>query len=516
MRSANLPSASTTRIHAIGVDPSEKLRAVLAFEVPESQSEPGRIRFIFRGLAVESASRALARSGSRKSSLRVGNRRARGRPERGGRAGAACRPIRACARAPAGGDRRTALRVSSSSTGPSTRRSSASTRARRRGRSSCWPKRAGRSWRSWRDGARGARDHAGGGQERGRGQRPRRQAPGGADGRPAGRTALRIGRGRRGGRARRRPRRHAAREFRARRGAFEVSASVRRGLASDRRLDRFFFAVLLCPLLEAQQSRRRAVRRRSAGLVAREALAEAIRWRSKDPLRELPLPDIIQLVAVSGKTGVFTLTNGDEAGKIFLRKGQIVHASAGTLSGEQAVYELARWLQGDFVFTPAPRPKSTRSRSRTPTSSWRRRGRSTSGRSCRRRSSRRAWCRSSRRTRARDLGLLHALGVGGGHQGRRAAVDRRDRGRSRAGRLRRLQVHLRPADHRGPGAERRPAPAADRSAAASRSDRAGRRRRADPPAGAVAAGRQRVERRARGVAAALSAPSSRPDAARTR
>ena len=54
MRSANLPSASATRIHAIGVDPSEKLRAVLAFEVPESQSEPGRIRFIFRGLAVES------------------------------------------------------------------------------------------------------------------------------------------------------------------------------------------------------------------------------------------------------------------------------------------------------------------------------------------------------------------------------------------------------------------------------------------------------------------------------
>jgi len=69
-------------------------------------------------------------------------------------------------------------------------------------------------------------------------------------------------------------------------------------------------------------------------------------------LRELPLPDIIQLVAVSGKTGVFALKNGGETGKIFLRKGQIVHATVSTLEGEQAVYELARWSQGEFVFTP--------------------------------------------------------------------------------------------------------------------------------------------------------------------
>jgi hypothetical protein len=74
-------------------------------------------------------------------------------------------------------------------------------------------------------------------------------------------------------------------------------------------------------------------------------------------LRELPLPDIIQLVAVSGKTGVFALKNGGESGKIFLRKGQIVHAAVGTLVGEQAVYELARWLQGEFVFTPGTEPE---------------------------------------------------------------------------------------------------------------------------------------------------------------
>ena len=69
-------------------------------------------------------------------------------------------------------------------------------------------------------------------------------------------------------------------------------------------------------------------------------------------LKELPLPDIIQLVSVSGKTGVFSLKReGDESGEIYLRGGQIVHAYVGDLLGEEAVYELAIWPEGEFVFT---------------------------------------------------------------------------------------------------------------------------------------------------------------------
>jgi hypothetical protein len=76
-------------------------------------------------------------------------------------------------------------------------------------------------------------------------------------------------------------------------------------------------------------------------------------------LKELPLPDIIQLVSVSGKTGVFALKNGDDDGLIYLRKGQIVHAQAGELAGEEAVYELAIWREGDFVFTPGTESEAT-------------------------------------------------------------------------------------------------------------------------------------------------------------
>ena len=73
-------------------------------------------------------------------------------------------------------------------------------------------------------------------------------------------------------------------------------------------------------------------------------------------LKELPLPDIIQLVSVSGKTGKFTLTRDNDRGFIFLKNGQMVHATVGELTGEEAIYSLAIWNQGEFQFTPSVEP----------------------------------------------------------------------------------------------------------------------------------------------------------------
>src|SRR5258706_584084 len=71
-------------------------------------------------------------------------------------------------------------------------------------------------------------------------------------------------------------------------------------------------------------------------------------------LAELHLPDIIQLVSVSGKTGIFHLTDGTLKGQIFLNDGKIVHALLEDASGEEAVYALAIWRQGEFRFDPGP------------------------------------------------------------------------------------------------------------------------------------------------------------------
>ncbi len=69
-------------------------------------------------------------------------------------------------------------------------------------------------------------------------------------------------------------------------------------------------------------------------------------------LSELPLPDVIQLVSVSGKTGAFEIRGVHDFGRIFLRDGQIVDAMVGNLRGDSAVYEMAIWSEGTFSFDP--------------------------------------------------------------------------------------------------------------------------------------------------------------------
>jgi uncharacterized protein DUF4388 len=75
-------------------------------------------------------------------------------------------------------------------------------------------------------------------------------------------------------------------------------------------------------------------------------------------IQELPVPDIIQLVSVSAKTGMFTLVRGGERGYIYLKGGQMVHARVGELTGEEAIYALAIWNSGDFQFTPNEAPET--------------------------------------------------------------------------------------------------------------------------------------------------------------
>ncbi len=69
-------------------------------------------------------------------------------------------------------------------------------------------------------------------------------------------------------------------------------------------------------------------------------------------LNELPLADIVQLVAVSGKTGMFSMTRASEKGYVYLQGGQITHAKVGDLEGDDAIYALALWSHGTFQFSP--------------------------------------------------------------------------------------------------------------------------------------------------------------------
>ena len=69
-------------------------------------------------------------------------------------------------------------------------------------------------------------------------------------------------------------------------------------------------------------------------------------------LTEFQLPDIVEFLSGARKTGALRLVEGEAVGEIFLDSGRIVHAVLGGQAGEEAVYELVLWNQGEFLFEP--------------------------------------------------------------------------------------------------------------------------------------------------------------------
>ena len=74
-------------------------------------------------------------------------------------------------------------------------------------------------------------------------------------------------------------------------------------------------------------------------------------------LKHLQLADVIQLISVSGKTGMFHLKRDGRVGQIYLKDGNMVHAELEEIKGEEAVYELAIWNDGEFHFEPDVEPQ---------------------------------------------------------------------------------------------------------------------------------------------------------------
>jgi len=67
-------------------------------------------------------------------------------------------------------------------------------------------------------------------------------------------------------------------------------------------------------------------------------------------MREAPLPDIIQLVSQSGKSGCFHVVDEPKRAKIYLKDGKLVHAVTNEAQGLDAIYEIALWLDGSYHF----------------------------------------------------------------------------------------------------------------------------------------------------------------------
>lgn len=77
------------------------------------------------------------------------------------------------------------------------------------------------------------------------------------------------------------------------------------------------------------------------------------------------LADLVQIYTTSLASGALTISRGAEAGKIWFEHGAIVHAVCGELVGEDAVYQLLSWHDGNFALN-----QDERTPLRSITASW--------------------------------------------------------------------------------------------------------------------------------------------------
>jgi hypothetical protein len=102
-------------------------------------------------------------------------------------------------------------------------------------------------------------------------------------------------------------------------------------------------------------------------VVADAAAPLPVRKRSEQPpsgkqtrsmsgaIDEIPLPDLLQLLGSSKKTGVLVVRSDDFLGKLHLSKGTIIHASIDddeTISPLKSAYRILAWTTGTFDFEP--------------------------------------------------------------------------------------------------------------------------------------------------------------------
>src|SRR5204862_1136938 len=73
------------------------------------------------------------------------------------------------------------------------------------------------------------------------------------------------------------------------------------------------------------------------------------RTRFAGRVQDMPVVDVIQTIEISRKSGViqFVGERGRQAA-IYFRDGKVIDAEAGSLQGEDAVYRLLTWSEGEF------------------------------------------------------------------------------------------------------------------------------------------------------------------------
>jgi DNA-binding response OmpR family regulator len=102
---------------------------------------------------------------------------------------------------------------------------------------------------------------------------------------------------------------------------------------------------------------------RIEGIFRRADAAKAVSGESREiegNLAQIPLVDLLQILAVNRKTGRLAVERENERAEISLAEGRVVDAVMGPVVGEKALWRLLTRREGQFAFVPGAAPAAER------------------------------------------------------------------------------------------------------------------------------------------------------------
>ena len=84
--------------------------------------------------------------------------------------------------------------------------------------------------------------------------------------------------------------------------------------------------------------------------IALEKMAKAASTNGvlRGSLSQMNVIDLVQSLEMGRKSCLLTLTNEKERCEMYFNEGQVVHAAYGSLTGDEAVFKVLRWMGGNF------------------------------------------------------------------------------------------------------------------------------------------------------------------------
>ncbi|HZP63765.1 MAG TPA: response regulator [Terriglobales bacterium] len=98
-------------------------------------------------------------------------------------------------------------------------------------------------------------------------------------------------------------------------------------------------------LKEATQRIKRVIDKISLEKMAKNSASDGV---LRGSLSQMNVIDLVQSLEMGRKSCGLTFTNKDETCEVYFREGQVTHAQYGALTGDQAVFKVLRWTDGNF------------------------------------------------------------------------------------------------------------------------------------------------------------------------